>query len=796
MSPTPIPPPTVAPAGPEGPGVEIGAAQSAAPDRFTRLRQMHADTAQYLVQAKMDSQARVESVRKKRADEKDKDTIRGIALGAKMDEASEPEGHVTLTGEERQMLRWAQSSEPTVPELIQAARSRLDALGTGGAENIFDPATDPTVEVGRARAVLEGELVALQSAVLEYARGQSMDGNFAVAAEIGFGIVGDDMAHLPDWFTGDFIAQVNQADLTKDDVVEAVAGLGQVTVLRSYEPIRLKMEAAVTTKRELDQRKEKERKARTHKERLSTMEGDTYDAAIAAGREGFGRIDDRTGLFSDMHINMESRNGRYYLPLGVIASGEAFRTAYDRSATINRASSIPERQLMALQLLAENQELFEQAVQTVATRVDVNLRDWTGYNKQDYIDQYGDDNQWVAGWRANLRRMIDGYAIGMLQASTESQASNALDSAHALKRADDVARTAFEVIFGETNFITDAPPQDPFRWQAFDRLGIYFEGLSGAAAERFKNFTLPLEGYQSLHEKAIAEVRGRRERREEQKAQQQQREVEARQAIEASNQAVRQAITETMQFAEGDLARTREEMDIWRQIAQSGGDLNYNLFAPRRCLVEVTNNKDEGPMLRISDKAVRMIIDERDKCDRILANGKGDPEDLKRRLLELEVWDQFQQRLQIRCDISNSYRVDAWIPKSGLRAGRNERKFRNYDVDDRTANPFQEIEGKQTQGDRRRDGIVKGADATLGKVQARLAKLVEDSAKTKDPDELARISREFSDLRRDADRARREIKNVVYEYTVDDHLKGIVAAVYIRDQVVPLLDNKGYILRR
>ncbi len=473
---------------------------------------------QFITQATMDAKARTANIHKRVGDEKDDDVGEGKSIGDRLFEAKDDNEIVALTASEAESLGLdpVNGQAQTKVQLVYTLNQQLGRMNARGDEDIFTPSTQISNiglrQEGERRIAGEKRYVQIQAGLYQYARRLTQADRFNEA--IGMADrVSRNLDDAPDWFMKDFVIGVIKADLGDRTKLEAVAslvtthalqpaneaerkrilGAEKVTDLTSLEQVWRKAQEAQerltnVRKQEAEQRRLREEaeraeaKKRTHKERLANLEDDTYKAAIEAGRQIVTKIGENGRDRNNVNVNIGSAEqpDNFTIPFSMIFRDERFLRALQANGLSSDNSATPVAQLRALQIIAEDQDVFESVVQTLANNSTV---DRTGYSLADYQAD-GREADWLNNWRASLRRMVDGYALGVVQGAAEyeipEQANQQWGRASNLELSrSDAVTAAFEVLFNEKNILdkTHWDKLDPFEVTALLKIGQYRQAL-------------------------------------------------------------------------------------------------------------------------------------------------------------------------------------------------------------------------------------------------------------------------------------------------------------------------------
>ena len=524
MTTPPTPPPQGGPPESEPPGVEDLGGGVQLPQLGFLSRKAAAFEAEggLIKQAGMPKDQRLASVKARLADTHDKSVVAANKLSERLSSAQSDSDPVEISDTEAAKLGLESGGSNTKGEVLRILRSSITESGEGGPHDIFTPASKPDADIGRKRADGENRYVHAQATFV------SLAVRYAQAGELGLAVNAYAQAGLrldkaPDWFMTVFAPRVLSPEVLKDrGRLEALVGIADSPLLapageqieailkagspeslpvahqiwRSAQEAKIALrelmvkEAADAKQRAIDDalriKKEQDQKAieqkrKKHRERSGTIEGDTYQAAIELGRlQTQASLEKGIRGWNTVDVMVPIRGETFRVPFNLIMRNSELQNIVN--ASLDRNATLPVVQLDVFRLLSQNPTLFELTVQTIAGSS--NLEDWTGYTLADYQEQYGEEDgryKWGASWRFTLQRVIDGYAIGVMEQAPGYQVDGAAGDSRRLE----LFQSAYSVLFGDLNILEEKQLAgiNPWQVQALTRIDQYGTSLAEKDSE-------------------------------------------------------------------------------------------------------------------------------------------------------------------------------------------------------------------------------------------------------------------------------------------------------------------------
>lgn len=712
MSVPPVPPhPNQGPPGKEGPPPAAREVpQLPADDPFADIVARRATHVDLIGQTKITAEERTATIQKRRADAADEAVAKGRALARQLRAAETGNTTVQLSEEHQQIMiaGGLEGAELGVDQVRGALQTALQRLSLSGNASIFRPDRhNATAQEGKRRLDGENTYVAVQAAAMELAREHMSAGNFSQGfATLGqFGIKIDE---LPEWVMHDVGEHIDAIDVaTSGEALQQLAGLRNTIPIDLGEKIKAmdeaqdkaalspfaklfrKVEAAHTQIETTKRQQAEEAKNRKRTERLKTLEEDTYEAAIAAGRESFLQIESqsRTGTyFQQQVIQLEDRSDLFPIPFAALeAHNPEFKRILNDEATRNRGErlhgiQLHGIQLRALQRVVEDEDLLNACADTLAANP-MTMYDWTGWRRLDYKEA-GDENSWRDYWRTSLRRTIHGYTIGMMQQATEHADRGSFSENTRLQ----IARIGMEILFDDLNILhaEDVAKMDPMQIEARNRLGAYRSSLTEPARGTFDGYLI---GNTEVLTLAATEVRDRKAAVVSARAQRLEKEEAVLRELADSEGAVASALVAIESLKLGEVEEARSFLTGLREF--QGGIASQ----PFGTWVELRADKNRAQLV-IPDKTRRALTAQRDQLAAQVQQSEGSPatqavrtqlRGVEMQILFMEVLERTFRRANGATTVQN---------RSMLRGG-DRRVFSTYGYDNPFAEPH-EYQGEIT----------------------------------------------------------------------------------------------------
>lgn len=647
---------------------------------FADLQTQYTVSIDYVQEARMTVEERHKIMHDRRENTDDSSVMLGQRLGDKLAQRSGAEDPVELTEEEAQLLDITGDPPFTTNRRYSFARmsTLLTRFGEQGPDSIFSTAQVQDAQEGRRRKDGENTMVAVQSALLQVAQYEVQTHQFASA--IGLVRAALPPEEAPQWFVNGILETVGGINFETDRAgLEALATVAdhipapkeaaqegilkaELHTLSSWQRIWRKSHEAKVRFEEVRREEQGGQKRTKHETRLATLAEDTYTAAISAGRSEAERsfVDTTTSPFTSVAIQIEGRDETYTIPFSVMAENPMYKRMLDRISAGNDPSAVT--QLNRLLLLSEDQELFDSVAQTLADRVQM---DWTGYTRSDYTNP----DDWQSYWRESLRRMVDGYAIGVIEGAVAYEqpiAEVTVTSSERITRSRrDMARSAYGLLLGEKNFLKSGTSVDFFQVDALKQLGEFRSSLGdGEAGKRFDGF---FAGDKAIILEAIEEVKFRKTSRAREKADLQIALEEKRQELNKTSIAIAEGLASVLEIRDGSLAEVRMFMSALQEFQKAQ--------KPIKDWIVVAGTKKD-PVLQVPQETKSRLMTEESKLkaelellkkeDRGIKEDKEAQMKVRRQLQSIAVQNQFVTRLEVSLQHINSSVIGGETKMMGL----------------------------------------------------------------------------------------------------------------------------------